>query len=147
MATSSVTTPKTRSEKWLRTVARRHGLRIEKSRLLDVDPVRPFWLCVGTQRGVLLGSILQDASLEDIETFMSLPVEAQQTAIEIAEALEAMSRIDIDNPNSFWRFDVAQRLQDVMQRALLAITSAKKRASLLAEIRAIAIIGPKQEAA
>jgi hypothetical protein len=147
MATSSVTTPKTRSEKRLRTVARRHGLRIEKSRLLDVDPVRPFWLCVGTQRGILLGSILQGASLQDIEFFFHLPAETQQVAIEIAEALESMSRIDIDNPNSFWRFDVAQRLQSVAQRALLATTSAKKRASLLAEIREIALIGPKREAA
>jgi hypothetical protein len=148
MAIASITTtPEKLHERRVRRRARNIGMRIERSRCLDIDPARPFWLCLGLQRGVLLGSILRDAALEDIETFFRLPDETQQVAIEIAEALEAMSRIDIDNPNSFWRFDVAQRLQSVAQRALLATTSAKKRASLLAEIREIALMGPKQEAA
>jgi hypothetical protein len=139
---STLAKPKKRSERWLGTRARRMGLRIERSRCLNVEPVRLFWLCIAG-----MGFILRDATLQEIEAFFSVDAATQQVAIEIAGILEITSRVEIDNPDSFVRFDIAQRIQAVMQKAMLAGMSADKLEPILAELRETALIGPKREAA
>jgi hypothetical protein len=129
MATATVTTNKTRSEKWLRTLARRRGLKIERSRLLNRDPERPYWL-VARQIGV----ILRDASLEEVDTFFRLPAEKQQVAIGIAENLEVMFG-RCDDADGSYRFDVAQRTQSVVQDILLTGICGDELEPLLGSLR------------